>query len=143
MPMLPCDGRHAKGFRTRFDHDTCRRAVPKPLAQRPRRFARFLQNVPSRVAHARLTVPATQVDADVVHGRSPLGSSIRNREPAGHFIPSDLVQTRVRFGYRRLRVLLLREGWEVGKERFYRVYTEEGPAPRGKRPWRHTTAVHR
>ena len=55
----------------------------------------------------------------------------------------DLAQTRVRFGYRRLRVLLQREGWEVGKERFYRVYTEEGLALRRKRPWRHATAVHR
>ena len=42
----------------------------------------------------------------------------------------ELAQTRVRFGYRRLRVLLLREGWNVGKERFYRVYTEEGLALR-------------
>ena len=42
----------------------------------------------------------------------------------------ELAQARVRFGYRRLRVLLLREGWEVGKERFYRVYTEEGLALR-------------
>ena len=55
----------------------------------------------------------------------------------------ELAQTRVRFGYRRLRVLLLREGWDVGKERFYRVYTEEGLALRRKRPWRHATAVHR
>ena len=55
----------------------------------------------------------------------------------------ELAQTRVRFGYRRLRVLLLREGWEVGKERFYRVYIEEGLALRRKRPWRHATAVHR
>jgi putative transposase len=55
----------------------------------------------------------------------------------------ELAQTRVRFGYRRLRVLLLREGWAVGKERFYRVYTEEGLALRRKRPWRHATAVHR
>ena len=46
----------------------------------------------------------------------------------------ELAQTRVRFGYRRLRVLLRREGWEVGKERFYRVYTEEGLALRRKRP---------
>ena len=53
----------------------------------------------------------------------------------------ELAQTRVRFGYRRLRVLLLREGWTVGKERFYRVYTEEGLALRRKRPWRHATAV--
>jgi transposase InsO family protein len=45
--------------------------------------------------------------------------------------------------YRRLHVLLRREGWQVGKERFYRVYSEEGLALRRKRPWRHTTAVHR
>ena len=55
----------------------------------------------------------------------------------------ELAQTRVRFGYRRLRVMLQREGWTVGKERFYRVYTEEGLALRRKRPWRHATAVHR
>ena len=36
-----------------------------------------------------------------------------------------------------------REGWTIGKERFYRVYTEEGLALRRKRPWRHATAVHR
>ena len=30
----------------------------------------------------------------------------------------EVAQTRVRFGYRRLRVLSLREGWVVGKERF-------------------------
>ena len=55
----------------------------------------------------------------------------------------ELEPTRVRFGYRRIRVLLQREGWTVGKERSYRVHTEDGPALRRKRPWRHTTAVHR
>ena len=55
----------------------------------------------------------------------------------------ELAQTRVRFGYRRLLVLLRREGWEVGKKRCYRLYTEEGLALRRKRPWRHATAVHR
>jgi putative transposase len=55
----------------------------------------------------------------------------------------ELAQTRVRFGYRRLLVLLRREGWEVGKKRLYRLYVEEGLALRRKRPWRHTTAVHR
>jgi putative transposase len=54
----------------------------------------------------------------------------------------ELAQTRVRFGYRRLRVLLLREGWDVGKEPFYRVYPEEGLALRRNRPWRHAIAVH-
>jgi putative transposase len=38
---------------------------------------------------------------------------------------------------------MVRDGWQVGKERFYRVYTEEGLALRRKRPWRHATAVHR
>ena len=55
----------------------------------------------------------------------------------------ELAQTRVRFGYRRLLVLMRREGWDVGKERFCRVYTEESLALRRKRPWRHATAVHR
>ena len=55
----------------------------------------------------------------------------------------ELAQTRVRFGYRRLLVLMHREGWEVGKHWFYRVYTGEGLALRRKRPWRHATAVHR
>ena len=40
-------------------------------------------------------------------------------------------------------MLLRREGWDVGKERFYRVYIEEGLPLRRKRPWRHATAVHR
>ena len=35
----------------------------------------------------------------------------------------ELAQARVRFGYRRLLVMMGREGWEIGKQRFYRVYT--------------------
>ena len=65
----------------------------------------------------------------------------------------ELAQARVRFGYRRLRVLLLREGWTVGRERFYRVDIEEGFAltrvpiqgtwsnkKRGSRVWHSGTA---
>ena len=33
---------------------------------------------------------------------------------------------RVRYGYRRLTVLLKREGWPVNAERVYRFYKEEG-----------------
>jgi putative transposase len=55
----------------------------------------------------------------------------------------ELAQARVRFGYRRLLMMMGREGWEIGKQRFYRVYTEEGLALRRKRPWRHASAVHR
>lgn len=49
----------------------------------------------------------------------------------------------VRFGYRRIYMLLRREGWDVGKDRFYRVYCEENLGLRRKRPWRHVSAVHR
>jgi len=38
----------------------------------------------------------------------------------------DLAQARVRYGYRRLHVLLLREGWRVNHKRVYRLYREEG-----------------
>jgi putative transposase len=38
----------------------------------------------------------------------------------------ELAQTRVRFGYRRLLVLLRREGWELGKKRCYRLYVRRG-----------------
>jgi putative transposase len=55
----------------------------------------------------------------------------------------DLASARVRFGYRRLLILLRREGWDVGKNRLYRIYCEEGLALRRKRPWRHVSAVHR
>jgi putative transposase len=38
----------------------------------------------------------------------------------------DLASTRIRFGYRRLTVLLRREGWWVNTKRVYRLYREEG-----------------
>ncbi len=38
----------------------------------------------------------------------------------------ELAATRVRFGYRRLTVLLRREGWMVNAKRIYRLYQEEG-----------------
>ena len=37
-----------------------------------------------------------------------------------------LAQTRIRYGYRKIRVLLIREGWKVGKKLVYRLYREEG-----------------
>ena len=55
----------------------------------------------------------------------------------------EVAHARIRYGYRRLWIVMKREGWEVGKHRFYRVYCEEGLALRRKRPWRHATAVHR
>jgi len=42
----------------------------------------------------------------------------------------DIAYSRVRYGYRRLRVLLLREGWQISKKVVYRLYREEGLALR-------------
>jgi putative transposase len=44
----------------------------------------------------------------------------------------EIAQTRVRYGYRKIRVLLNREGWKVGKKLVYRLYREEGLALRHK-----------
>ena len=43
-----------------------------------------------------------------------------------------LAGSRVRFGYRRLTVMLRREGWMVNPKRIYRLYTEDGLAVRTK-----------
>ncbi len=38
----------------------------------------------------------------------------------------DLSAVRIRYGYRRLHVLLRREGWKVNHKRVYRLYRQEG-----------------
>jgi transposase InsO family protein len=37
----------------------------------------------------------------------------------------EIAATYVRYGYRRLTVLLKREGWKIGAKRIYRLYDEE------------------
>lgn len=44
----------------------------------------------------------------------------------------EIAQVRVRYGYRKIRVLLNREGWKVGKKLVYRLYREEGLTLRRK-----------
>jgi putative transposase len=44
----------------------------------------------------------------------------------------ELAATHVRYGYRRLTVLLRREGWRVNAKRVYRLYREEGLIVRTK-----------
>jgi putative transposase len=52
-------------------------------------------------------------------------------------------QTRVRFGYRMIRVLLDREGWRVGKDLVYRLYKEEGLGLRKRPAGRRRAVVQR
>jgi putative transposase len=45
----------------------------------------------------------------------------------------DLAATRIRYGYRRLTVMLRREGWRVNTKRVYRLYREEALQVRRKK----------
>ncbi len=47
----------------------------------------------------------------------------------------ELARARVRYGYRRLHVLLKREGWSLGRNLAYRLYCEEGLQLRSKLTW--------
>jgi len=55
----------------------------------------------------------------------------------------EIAQTRVRYGYRKIRVLLNREGWKVGKKLVYRLYREEGLTLRHKPRRKRRAALHR
>lgn len=55
----------------------------------------------------------------------------------------EIVRTRVRYGYRRVHILLKREGWTVGRNVIYRLYREEGLALRSKQPRRRKMVVQR
>ena len=46
----------------------------------------------------------------------------------------EIAAVRIRYGYRRVHVLLRREGWQVGRNVVYRLYREEGLALRTKKP---------
>jgi putative transposase len=55
----------------------------------------------------------------------------------------ELARVRVRFGYRKLHVLLRREGFGMSREVTYRIYTEEGLQLRSKLPRRRKMSVTR
>jgi putative transposase len=52
----------------------------------------------------------------------------------------EICQTRVRFGYRRVHVLLRREGWMINRKKAYRIYKELGMQLRNKTPRRRVKA---
>ncbi len=55
----------------------------------------------------------------------------------------EIAETRVRYGYKRIYVLLRREGWHVNHKKVYRIYREEGLNLRSKRPRRRVSAACR
>jgi putative transposase len=40
----------------------------------------------------------------------------------------EIAATRIRYGYRRVHIMLKRDGWTVGKNLVWRLYCEEGLA---------------
>ena len=54
----------------------------------------------------------------------------------------EIAQARVRYGYRKIRVLLNREGWGVGKSRMQRLYREEGLGLKRRPKRRRRAAEH-
>lgn len=55
----------------------------------------------------------------------------------------EIAQTRVRYGFWRIYILLRREGWMDNHKRMHRLYCEEGLNLRSKRPRRCRSSAHR
>jgi putative transposase len=69
--------------------------------------------------------------------------SIRDEQVTLRMRINEIAQVRVRYGYKRIHVLLRREGWSVNHKRIYRIYCEEGLNLRAKKPKRRRSAAHR
>lgn len=52
----------------------------------------------------------------------------------------DICQTRVRYGYRRVHVMLRRDGWHINQKKTRRIYRELGMQLRNKTPKRRVRA---
>ena len=78
---------------------------------------------------------ALPVDRSTYHyrPRRPEQAGLRNKI-------KEIAETRVRYGYRRIHVLLRREGWPVNAKRVCRLYREMGLQLRNKTPKRRVKA---
>lgn len=55
----------------------------------------------------------------------------------------DIAATQIRYGHRRIHVLLRRNGGTLGRNAVWRLCRAEGLALRSKRPWRRRMVVQR
>lgn len=69
--------------------------------------------------------------------------SRRDPQTALRMRVKELAEARVRYGYRRLHVLLRREGWPTNHKRVYRIYSEEGLSIRTRSPKRRRACRYR
>ena len=76
-----------------------------------------------------------EVDTSTYHDKS------RRHDQAGIKARiREICATRVRYGYRRVHVVLRREGWRVNAKKIYRIYHELGLQLRSKTPRRRVKA---
>lgn len=78
---------------------------------------------------------AVPVDRSTYHYRSKRAGQAPLRKRI-----KEIAETRVRYGYRRIHVLLRREGWRVNVKRVCRLYREQGLQLRNKSPKRRVKA---
>ena len=52
----------------------------------------------------------------------------------------EIAETRIRYGYRRVHVLLRRDSWRINHKRTYRIYCQEELHLRRRRPHRHISS---
>ena len=69
--------------------------------------------------------------------------SVADPQPALRMRLKELAAARVGYGYRRLHILLEREGWKVNHKRVYRLYVQEGLAMRKRPPRRRVSCLKR
>ena len=100
----------------------------KALKPRQRReLGRWTQTV--FALSTRRTAGLMMLDRSNLYCQGPTRSA---RRAAGAPARAGREPARVRFGYRRLTVMLRREGWRVNAKSVYRLYTADGLAVRTK-----------
>jgi len=88
---------------------------------------------PGRSASGESAVLRAERSSYHYRGQGTDQSDLKNRT-------KEIAETRVRYGYRRIHVLLRREGWVINGKRVYRLYKELGSQLRRKAPRRRVKA---
>lgn len=78
-----------------------------------------------------------------IHRSTHRYQSVRPSQEALRRKIRELAQSRIRYGYKRVHILLKRQGIHVNKKRVHRLYCEEGLQLRARRRRRPVTAASR
>lgn len=106
--------------------------------RRVRRTATLPQVRTSWQLSERRACRVLDVNRKMLHYRS-----VKCDDPVLRSRIKDIASVRVRYGYKRIHVLLRREGWQVNHKRVRRIYREEGLALRPRAPKRRRAAIVR